>query len=165
MRSDRSGLPLRPWGLAVLLAIGLGTFLGTGCSSTKTAKSAHFASVEIRGQPPERVSDVTSEVFHDHGYKVTRRTWASLCFEKEGTAMNNLAYGNWMGQRVWVRVRVSVGEALPGTCQLKCEAFFLRNRGEPLEEEIRIGKLHKGQYQELLNEVATRISGKTAEPK
>ena len=164
MRNESSGLALHPWSLPLLAAVCVGVFLGAGCSSTGKSDSAEFAAVEIHGQPPERVCDVAAEVFLEHGYKVKRQGWARLFFEKEGSAMNNLAYGNWMGGRVWVRVKVSVVEASANTCRVKGEAFLLRNRGEPLEEEIRIRKLHSRPYQELLDEVAKRLGGKAAEP-
>lgn len=166
-RTIRSGnlvAALRWWSLPVLLAVCLGALLGAGCSSTGKSEPVHFASVRIQGQAPERVSDVATEVFLEHRYKVTRKGWAHLTFEKEGSTMNNIAYGNWMGGGVWVRVKVSVEEVLAGTCDLKCEAFLVRNRGESLEEEIRIKKLHSGQYQELLDEVAARFKGAMAKP-
>jgi len=146
----------------LLLAICASVFLGGGCRTPGQADSAQFASVEVRDQATERVCDVAAEVFLEHGYQVRRQGWGKFFFEKPGSAMNNLAYGNWLGEPVWVRVKASVQEMSPGHCQVKCEAFLLRNRGEPLEEEIRIRKLHSGQYQELLDEVAKRASGNAA---
>jgi hypothetical protein len=155
--ADRASLC--PWSLAGLLAACLAGFLTAGCSSTEKPASARFASVEIKGQPHERVRDVTAEVFHDHGYLVTRNGWADLVFEREGSAMNNLAYGNWMGKRVWVRVKAAIFDSSARSCRLQCEAFILRNRGEALEEEIRITKVHSRPYQDLLDEVARRLGG------
>lgn len=147
-----------------MLAVCVGAFLSTGCATPGKPESAEFAAVEVHGQPPERVGDVAAEVFLEHGYKVRRQGWGKFFFEKQGSAMNNLAYGNWMGEPVWVRVKASVQELSPGHCQVKCEAFLLRNRGEPLEEEIRVRKVHSGHYQELLDEVAKRLTGDVAKP-
>jgi hypothetical protein len=155
------GLALGPRSLGAFLAIGLSGFLGAGCSSTGKPDSNPLAYVQIRGQPVERVRDVAATVFHENGYQVTRNSWADLLFEKQGSVMNDLAYGNWVNGRVWVRVKAMVVDISPGNCRLECEAFVLRNRGEPLEEEIRINKLHRHKYQELLDEVAKRLSGKT----
>jgi len=164
MRSEEIVTASATWKLPVLLAVCVSVFLSVGCSTPGEPDSAHFASVEVHDQPVERVSDVTAEVFLKHGYKVRRQAWGRFFFEKQGSAMNNLAYGNWMGGAVWVRVKASVQELSPGHCQVKCEAFLLRNRGEPLEEEIRVRKVHSGHYQELLDEVAKRLTGDVAKP-
>jgi len=147
------------WTLSVLLAVCFAALATTGCRSAAKQEPARFASVEIVGQTHERVRDVAAEVFHDHGYLVTRNGWGSLVFEREGSAMNNLAYGNWMGGRVWVRVKATIFDVSARQCRLHCEAFILRNRGEALEEEIRIKRIHNRPYQELLDEVARRLGG------
>lgn len=154
----------RPWNLASILAVCLAGVLAGGCSSTEKTASARFASVEVQGQPHERVRDVTADVFREHGYLVTRNGWADLVFEREGSAMNNVAYGNWMGKRVWIRVKAAVTDPSASKCHVKCEAFIIRNRGEALEEEIRITKMQGGQYQDLLDEVAMRLTGVTTKP-
>ena len=160
--ASRAGLP--QWSLTVLLAACLAAVAATGCRSAATQEPLRFASVVIHGQPHERVRDTTALVFLEHGYRVAKNGWADLVFEREGSAMNNIAYGTLMAGHVWVRVKASIVDGLPGTCRLDCEAFVLRNRGEALEEETRITKLHNRQYQDILNEVAKRLGGKTAGP-
>lgn len=152
------------WTLSVLLAVCFGALATSGCRSAAKQEPARFASVEIVGQPHERVRDVTAEVFHEHGYLVTRNGWASLVFEREGSSMNNLAYGTWMAGRVWVRVKAAIFDVSARQCRLQCEAFIVQNRGEALEEEIRIKKMHNRPYQELLDEVAKRLGGTTTKP-
>jgi len=154
----------RCWSLPVLVAVCLGAFLGAGCSSSGKKEPTPFASVQIHDQAVDRVCEVTAEVFHDHGYKVTRNGAGNFFFEKKGSLANDLAYGNWMGERIWVRVKATVDEMSTGNCQIRCEAFLLRNHGEPLEEEIRITKLHSSQYQEILDEVALRLNSKAVKP-
>src|SRR2546421_768191 len=52
---------------------------------------------------------ISLAVFHDHGYKAPVATLAKMVFEKEGTSMDDAAYGNWMGGTpVWIRVKVKV---------------------------------------------------------
>jgi hypothetical protein len=155
------GLAFVRLSLAALVATCLVGIVGTGCSSTDKPDTHPLAYVRFHGQPVERVRDVTAEVFRENGYKVTRNGWVKLIFEKEGSSMNDIAYGNWVDGRVWVRVKASIIDEAPGNCRLECEAFVLRSRGEPLEEEIRINKLHRHRYQLLLDEVAKRLS---AEP-
>jgi hypothetical protein len=158
MGRESAGSEPRRWRLAGLLAICLGLSLCVGCSSTPKPDSDPLAYVEIHGQPHEKVADMAAQVFHDHGYTVTRNGWAHLVFEKQGSTMNDIAYGDWLDGRLWVRVKVSVVEVSPNTCRLECEAFLLRGRGHALEEEIRINKLHSHKYHQLLKEVAKRLS-------
>lgn len=103
-------------------------------------------------------------VFHDHGYMVTRHGWQRLDFEKPGSTMDKIAYPSLMGDQVWERVKATVDDVEPGTCKLACEAFVVRSRNQPLEEENRVGKLHSHKYRELLNEVAKRLSAQPTPP-
>jgi len=43
--------------------------------------------------------------------------------------------------------------------RLQCRAYLVRDRGSSTEEEIAIGKLKAGRYQELLDQVAKRFVG------
>ena len=154
-------LGLSTWGFGSLLAVCVIALLSAGCQSTPTPEIVPFASVEIHGHPVDRVRDVTAQVFNEHGYELMKRGWVDLVFEKEGSTMNNIAYGNWMGSGIWVRVRAKITDISPGESRINCEACLLRNRGEPTEEEIRINKLHRHPYQKLLNEVVKRLKIET----
>jgi hypothetical protein len=164
MVSQNAGPESRHWPMHGLLAGLLGVLLCAGCSSAPKPASNPLAYVEIRGQPHEKVADMAARVFYDNGYQVVRNGWAHLVFEKEGSTMNNIAYSNWMDGPVWVRVKASVVDVSPGTCRLECEAFLLRSRNQPAEEEIRIHKLHSHKYQQLMNEVAKRLNSQPAVP-
>jgi hypothetical protein len=151
-------------GLALLLAVGLGGGLGAGCSSVGKPASPVLGSVEIRGVPIERIRDVTSEVFHDHGYKVAASGWTTLTFEREGSLMNDIAYGNWMGSRIRVRVKATLTELSGGGCKIECSAHLVRNEGEPVEDEVKVNRLHGHKYQKMLHEVAKRLHAPPVKP-
>ena len=159
VRVSQSAKPCRrSWESAGLITLWLGLCLGAGCSSPGKPASNPLAYVVIHGQSHQKVADTAAAVFHEHGYQVTRNGWEHLIFEKPGSTMNNVAYRNWAEGPVWVRVKLSVVDTAPGTSTLECEAFVLRSRNEPTEEEIRITKLHSHKYKELLQEVAKRLS-------
>ena len=139
-------------------AVGLGALLLAGCSSPGKPDSARFASVLIRGHTVDQARDVTSQVFHADGFKVIKKGWANLVLEKEGSSMNNIAYGNWMGSGIWVRAKVTIVDIAPSECRIDCEAFLVRNKDEAAEDEIKINKLHRHHYQKLLDEVSKRLS-------
>jgi hypothetical protein len=141
-----------------LLALGL---LSTACQSTDKPASASFASVVITGNTPGQIGDTASDVFREDGYKVAQRDPNHLVFEKEGTRMDNFAYGSWMGDTpVWIRVKGSVVPAGEMTFRLQCTAYMVRDIWSSTEEEVALGGLHRGPYQKLLDEVARRLTKK-----
>jgi hypothetical protein len=150
---------------ALLLAVCLGGWAGAGCTSVGKPAAPLLGTIEIRDAPVERVCDVASQVFHDHGYKVCSNGWTTLIFERDGSLLNDLAWGNWMGARIRVRVKVSVIELSGGGCRLECSASLVRNEGEPVEDEVKVNRLHHRKYQSLLDEVANRLRAPPPKPK
>jgi hypothetical protein len=140
------------------LMMSLGGLVLGGCSSPGKPDSARFASVSIRGHTVDQVRDATSQVFHADGFKVIKKGWANLLLEKEGSSMNNIAYGNWMGSGIWVRAKVTIVDIAPSESRIDCEAFLVRTKDGATEEEIKINKLHRHHYQKLLDEVSRRLS-------
>jgi hypothetical protein len=142
---------------AIMAVIGLAVLLAAGCKTNDKPESAQFASVDIRGRPVDLIRSATADVFHEHGYKAESESLATLVFDKEGSAMNNLAYGNWMGTPVGTRVRLNFVPIGEYSFRIECHAFIVRNKGEVLEDEITINGIHRGQYQKMLDEIAKRL--------
>jgi hypothetical protein len=141
-------------GIAVALVCSL---LPLGCKSTGKPASAHFASVEIQGNTPGQIRDVTVEVFKEHEYLVTHSAPANMMFEKEGTEWDKVAYGNWLGGAVWIRVRASIVPISEEKFRLQCNAFMVRDRGNASEEEVKLTSLQSHSYQKLLEEISQRF--------
>src|SRR6266481_4345277 len=126
-----------------------------GCQSTDKPASASFASVVISGNTPGQIRDAAIEIFEDHAYKATQIDPERLVFEKEGSGMNNFAYGSWLaGDRVWVRVKADIVPVGEMAFRLQCHAYMVRDRGGATEEEVALSRLRSGPYQKLLEEVA-----------
>src|SRR5437879_5435894 len=123
-----------------------------GCQSTNKSASSSFASIEIRNKNPIQIREAALAVFHDHGYKAPVATLAKMVFEKEGTSMDNAAYGNWMGGTpVWIRVKVKVLPVAENVYGLECLAFYVRDKGRAaFEEEVKMINLRGRPYQKLL---------------
>lgn len=73
--------------------------------------------------------------------------------------MDTLVYGDWSPKKVWVRVKVdahmliSVEQVL-----LECDAFMVGEHGDlHFEEEHKLTSVHRGRFQELLDEVSKRL--------
>lgn len=135
---------------------------GSGCRSAAAHSAPGFASVVISGNTPGQIRDAAVDVFVHDGYIATEKEDpANLVFEKEGSKMSNFAYGSWMGDTpVWMRVKATIVPVGDMRSRLQCHAYRVRDRGSAAEEELPISRLHRGQYQKLLDEVAQRFAQK-----
>jgi len=99
--------------------------------------------------------------FQKNGYKARQTDPSSLVFEKQGSRMNNFAYGSWMGDTpVWIRVKGNVLPVGQMTYRLECTPYLVRDIGTGAEEELPVNGLHRAPYQKLLDEVALRLGRK-----
>ncbi len=149
--------PLLVLRLAVLLT-GLAG-LAAGCHSHPSTSSSRLASVIITNAPLAQVEMVTRSVFMEHGYQIAKAKPTALVFEKEGTGMNTLVYGDWSSKKVWLRVKVYLHE-LSAVQQvlLECDAFMVGEHGDiHFEEEHKLTRVHRGRFQDLLDEVSRRL--------
>jgi hypothetical protein len=133
---------------------------GAGCRSTSGGSDAGFASVVIHGNTPGQVLQMAEQVFVENQYVVALEGPNRLCCEKKASGMSNVAYGNWMaGSPLWQRVRVAAVPLSEAVVKLQCQAYYVRGRGETVEEELPISKLRNGPYEKLLKETARRLGG------
>src|SRR5882672_1290000 len=141
-----------------LLAVSLCGLAVAGCRSAGKGQAPQFAAVEIEGNTPGQIRDVATEVFRSHGFRVAQAGLARMVFEKEGTGMDNAAYGDWMGGKVWIRVKASIIAVSDRNFRLECNAYTVQDKGVAgLEQEIKLSKFRRGRYQKLLDEVASRL--------
>lgn len=141
--------------------------LATGCKSTQSTEkpaTTGFASVDIHGNTPGQIWNVAAEVFREHGYLVVRGGSNNWAFEQQGSKMDNLAYGNWMDTKVWIRVKASLKPLGEAGFRLQCDVVVVRDRGGSTEEEVPAHGFRHGPYQKLLNEVAARLRPKSQSP-
>ena len=121
--------------------------------------SGAFASVQIPGHTPEQVRGAALLEFEYDGYVPVEVKRDEMVFEKEGTRWDQIAYGGWIDNRVWVRVNVWVVPLSGGLCQLQCQAFKVRDKGNPIgEEPVRLRSSQNKPYQAVLDKVAARLA-------
>ena len=156
---DSRGPTARCW-RGVLLALAGLALATTGCGTFDKAPASKFASVRIEGNTPGQIRDAAAAVFRDHGFKVTLGKTNLVC-EKEGSGMDNFAYGNWMGgEPVWLRVKVTIVPLSEGTFRLQCLAYKVRDKGSfAFEEEVQVSRMSSRPYRKMLEEVAARLRG------
>ena len=139
------------------LVLGLGA---AGCSLTGKSGTGGSAMVELHGNTPGQIRDVTVQVFRENGYLVAATNPAAMMFQKTATGMDVIAYGSWL-DKVWVRVEasiVSVPEA-EAAFRLQCRVRLIRDPGA-MEEVVPHANIKSAPYQEILNEVAKRLGKK-----
>ena len=134
--------------------------ISAGCQSPHSTSSPYLAAVMIKDKSVAQVEAVTQAVFEDHGYQRVRVNSAELVFDKEGTGMNTLVYGDWSTKKIWVRVKVFLHELKPERqLRLACDAFMVGEHGDPrFEEEHKLTSIHRGRYQDLLEKVTQRLN-------
>jgi hypothetical protein len=130
-------------------------FASAGCRSTGNSESGGVAAVEIHGNTPFQIRQVTVQVFSENGYSVVSQGPAGMTFEKKGSTFDNVTYGGLL-DAVWVRVEATITPVAEKTFRLQCRAHLLQGRGD-LEEDIHRAHVSDGPYQKLLDEVAKRL--------
>jgi hypothetical protein len=143
--------------LGLLLAL-----FGVGCKSTPKTSSNRLASVVIKDRTSEEIETAIRNVFEKHDYELSaRRDGGAMIFEKKGTVMNGLVYGDWYSGGVWERVKVYHGELEPKRTLLDCDAYMVQEHDDPFfQSERKPYKSRRHLYQELLDEVVKELDRK-----
>jgi hypothetical protein len=130
-----------------------------GCKSLHKPASASFSSVRIQGHTAEQIRAASVVVFQQDGYTALEGKRSEMVFEKEGSRWDQIAYGSWVNEApVWLRAKVSMVPLSNDTFRLQCQAYKIRNKGDPLtEDQVRIGNSHSKPYQALLDEVLAQL--------
>src|SRR5690349_19940342 len=75
----------------------------SGCQSPQSSTpSARLATMIIKDRSIAQVESSTQGVCQSHAYQAARPGPADFLFEKHGTGMNTLMYGDWTPGQVWV---------------------------------------------------------------
>jgi hypothetical protein len=151
----RLTIPHVVWVLCMALVL-------TGCKSTPKTPSNRLASVVITDRTPDEIEAATRTVFEKHDYELSpRRAAGVMVFEKQGTWMNGMVYGDWYSGGVWERVRVYHIEMEPGSTLVDCDAYMVQEHDDPFfQSERKPYTTRRRVYQKLLEEVAKELERK-----
>ena len=148
---------LRPRLINGLLAF-FAAALFAGCQSPDGTGSHRLASVTIKNRPLRDIEAATEIVFTEYGYKMQRPGPQRFTFEKEGTTLNQMAYGDWSGKPVQVRVQLNIREVTANETLVECDAYMVASPGGgQFEEATKLSRFRKGPYQDLLNDIKARL--------
>jgi hypothetical protein len=147
---------------AGLLAFLLGSTLTfTGCTTSDLPASASFASVVITGVSAEKINQATIAVLTENGYDEPLIGPKEMVFEKEGTRSDVLAHDGLRamqkGEVALKRVTTELVELPHGSYRLQCQAYIISNLNGNREKENRVFNRKSEPYQNMLDEVASRL--------
>ena len=131
----------------------------SGCKSTPKTPSNRLASVIIKNRTRDEIEAATRTIFEKHDYELSRRRDGDpMVFEKQGTFMNGLFYGDWYSGGVWERVKVYLAVLEPGQTLLDCDAYMVQEHDDPFfQSERKPYKSRRHVYQNLLEEVVKEL--------
>jgi len=79
-------------------------------------------------------------------------------FTRPGSKVDDLLYGDFMDEKVTLRVEVTARSLDPSTTLLSCRAQVVSAAGDPVfEQSHAVHKFNSGPYQNLLNEIKARL--------
>jgi len=151
--------------VAFLLPVVVAALL-SGCATAPPATgSQRLASVVIEGAAADKIKESVLTVFKRESFALARPAEDKLVFERPGTFLNGLAYGDWYGGGVYERVEVFQKELEPGRTLLDCNAFMVQEPEDPFFEKVRpVSKSRRGRYQKLLEAAAAALSQASVAP-
>jgi hypothetical protein len=139
----------------VLMGLALGP---AGCSSTPKQAAGFHAAVQVEGPARSEIQQVVEQVFLENQYEVVH-AGPEFVFDKKAGTMKTLAYGSLSGKGVYSRVKVTVKNNGVGGYVIGCNAYVVRDRGDPtFEDEQKLVRLSGGDYQKMLEEVKKRLT-------
>lgn len=149
-----------PCNLATSLLLATACLALFGCKSMNEPASASFSSVRIQGHTADQIRGATVVVFQHDGYTLAEAQRSDMVFEKEASRWDQIAYGNWVNEApVSIRVKVSMVPLSPDGFRLQCQAYKVRNKGDPLgEQQVRISSAHSKSYLALLEKVRGQLA-------
>ena len=139
--------------------------LTAGCRSSKTSVSKRMASIVVTNQPSEKIEAAIQVVFQNHAYEDTKGEVDELVFQKPGSFMNSMIYGDWYSGGVWERIKIYQRELDPARTVVECDGYMVQQHEDPMfQKEKRQYKTKKGHLQKLLEEVAGELKSAAAKP-
>lgn len=130
----------------------------TGCQSSKGSSDGSLASVTVANRSQAEINAAILGVFRRNSFQGGMVSPGLYRFERAGSKMNQLAYGDLLGGGVAVRVHVTVTSLDTTSNRIACRAEIVQDPGDPIIEDAhKVRKYQSKPYQDLLNEVEARL--------
>ena len=152
-------------GALVALFAFVAAMLTAGCGTTKPRVSNRMASIVVTNQPSEKIDAALRTVFKGHGYEEGKPEDDELVFQKPGSFMSTMIYGDWYSGGVWERIKVYQREMDINRTVIECDGYMVQEHEDPLfQNEKREHSTKKGHLQDLLQEVPHELMRTPSEP-
>jgi len=141
---------------AALLAGGL--LFNGGCATT--GEFGDRTAVVVYNQKPEKIIDVSTQVFVSQGFSTISSSEEEAVYERKGTTMQNMAYGSWMEGGIWEKATLKVEPYGQGSSLLEAKIVRVSNKNDDFFAESKpMSKRARKPFQELLNKIASQLNG------
>jgi hypothetical protein len=129
-----------------------------GCQTASPTGSSSLASVLVKTRDLDRIEAAVRQVFDAHDYRERSLANNRFIFERPGNRLDQAAYGGWLDDWVWERVKGYLRKRDDHTTLIEFNVYKVRNHGDAyLEEEHRLWKVRAGPYQAMLDELQALI--------
>jgi len=115
------------------------------------------AAISVRAGSSFQVNEVVEQVFVDRGYQPILRESDGITFERTGSKLDRLFYGDWDGEDVTERVKVVISSKGEGRYRLRCLPFMTRFPHDvSFEDQHRRPQFYSATYGRLLREARSQ---------
>ena len=135
-----------------------------GCSTSKPVISNRMASIIVTNSSQEQIEAAARTVFTKHGYEQGKPEDDELVFQKSGSFMSGVVYGDLVSGGVWERIKVYQRDLDPARTVVECDGYMVQEHDDPLFQNEKREHGMKGHLQDLLNEVAQELKHPSAAP-
>ena len=143
---------------AVVSLAGL-LFCAAGCQSFKGSNPGYLASVNIANHTVEEITNAMTTVFVVNGFNGGKTGTNEFTFRRQGGTADQIAYGSYMfNETVMVKVVVNLQQITTNWIRMGCNAWRVKSEGDvTFSESYKVGSMNKGPYEEMLNDIKTRL--------
>ena len=161
MELYRSKLPRQApasWHFSTLIpAAVLLILVATGCQRLGKNTPNQVATVIVPNQSMGKVAAATEVVFIRHNYQGGRTGPAQYTYQRLGSSMDAVVYGEWIDRKVAVRVVVTLNEVGTNSVRVACDARMVSAPGDTVfEESFKVRGSDKQEIEAIVAEIAAQ---------
>ena len=135
--------------------------VAVGCQSTaKKLGSDRVAAVVVKNATSTQIEEATKTVFERRGFDAAPEDYNDLVFQRKGSFMHGLFYGDWYEGAVWVRMKLFLRDLSPDSTLVDCDVYMVQEPEDPLFQKERKVRSNKSECQKLLDEIAAELTHK-----
>jgi hypothetical protein len=160
----RQGQSAKSAGPLLLLAFVVMT-LAAGCATTKHPESNRMASIVVTNVPSAQIEAALNTVFKKHSFEEGKPMDDEIVFQRPGSVMSGVIYGDWYSGGVWERVKIFTRELDSARTVVECDGYMVQEHEDPMfQTEKRQYRTKKHHLQDLMDEVAAELKHPSPPP-